>query len=96
MTKDGVRDIVINRIQEILAEIYDDTTTQVNLDTPLLDGKGVLTSIGLIQAVVDIESYFNEKNVTISLTSEEAMSKEHSPFRTVSTLVDFIFDQLQH
>ena len=95
MTKDGVRDIVINRIQEILAEIYYDTTTEVNLDTPL-DGEGVLTSLGLIQAVVDIESYFNEKNVTVSLTSEEAISKEHNPFRTVSTLVDFIFNQLQH
>lgn len=64
--------------------------TDVVDSTPLFGEHSILDSMGLVNVVVDIEAELLAKNIEISLTSENAMSRRHSPFRTVITLVDYI------
>ena len=92
MDKDNISKIVINTI----SDYYDsqDFTTKVNLETVLFGNESFLDSMGLVSIVIDIESAFLNKGIEISLTSEKAMSVRNSPFRTISTLADFIFEQI--
>jgi len=63
-------------------------------NTVLFGSESVLDSMGLVNVIVDIESRFLDENYEISLTSEKAMSRRNSPFRTISTLADFIEEQI--
>lgn len=65
----------------------------VNEQTPLFGSDSVLDSMGLVHVIVDIESRLRSNNFDVSLISEQAMSQRNSPFRTISTLADFIFSQ---
>ncbi len=66
----------------------------VDLQTKLFGDDAVLDSMGLVNIVIDVESEFLDKGIEISLTSEKAMSRSRSPFRTIETLVDFIYEQV--
>lgn len=96
MSNEKLKQIVINVIKRFFEDVRGDTTSIVTDDTVLLGDDGILDSLGLIQVVVGIESHFNDLNQTIFLTSENAMSQENSPFRTVTSLVHFIAEQLQN
>ena len=50
--------------------------------------------MGLVNVIIDIESRFLDEGYEISLTSEKAMSRRNSPFRTISTLAEFIEEQV--
>jgi hypothetical protein len=50
--------------------------------------------MGLVNVIIDIESRFLDEDIEVSLTSESAMSRRNSPFRTVETLADFIMEQI--
>lgn len=62
----------------------------INQETTLFGDDAILDSMGLVNVVIDLESEFLDKGIEISLTSEKAMSRRNSPFRTIDTLVTFI------
>jgi acyl carrier protein len=68
-------------------------SADVNEQTPLFGSDSVLDSMGLVNVIVDIESRLRSNNFDVSLISEQAMSQRNSPFRSVSTLADFILTQ---
>lgn len=92
MKKDMINKIVIETIneyfetQEINENAYDNTV--------LLGEDSVLDSMGLVNVLVDIESKLLDEEIEISLTSEKALSRRNSPFRTVKILAEFIKEQI--
>lgn len=68
-------------------------SVEVNEQTPLFGSDSVLDSMGLVHVIVDIESRLRSNNFDVSLISEQAMSQRNSPFRSISTLADFILTQ---
>jgi acyl carrier protein len=68
-------------------------SADANEQTPLFGSDSVLDSMGLVNVIVDIESRLRSNNFDVSLISEQAMSQRNSPFRSVSTLADFILTQ---
>ena len=81
---------------EIINEYFEsqDFNEKANEDTTLFGKESVLDSMGLVNVIIDIESKFLDENIEISLTSEKAMSRRESPFRTISTLAEFIEEQI--
>ncbi len=81
---------------EIINEYFEsqDFNEKANEDTTLFGKESVLDSMGLVNVIIDIESRFLDENIEISLTSEKAMSRRESPFRTISTLAEFIEEQI--
>ena len=92
MSKNKIISIIINVLNEYFKtqEIKGKSTK----DTTLLGEKSVLDSMGLVNVIIDIELKFLDEDIEISLTSEEAMSRRNSPFRTVETLADYILEQI--
>ena len=71
-----------------------DIDKNVNENTVLFGENSALDSMGLVNVIVDIEANFLDENHEISLTSEKAMSRRNSPFRTIETLAEFINEQI--
>lgn len=88
MNKQETTQIVINAVKEYI----DDANTEINENTILLGNNAVVDSIGLVNLIVDIESALSEKDFEITLTSEDAMSRRKSPFRSVDTISDYIIE----
>lgn len=90
-----------NNIVEILIRIIDeyfesqDIKENASEETVLFGKNSVLDSMGLVGVIIDIESKFLDEDIEISLTSEKAMSRRQSPFRTISTLAEFIEEQIK-
>jgi acyl carrier protein len=61
--------------------------------TALVGPDSVLDSMALVTLLLDLEQRFEEETgVTISLMSEQALSRRHSPFRSIGSLVDYILE----
>ena len=84
------------RLIDIVNEYFEteDIELKANNETILFGSDSVLDSMGLVFVIVDIEAHFLNEDLEISLTSEKAMSRRHSPFKTISTLAEFIEEQL--
>lgn len=92
-----VKENVIGIITAVVNEYYE--TQNINevatKDTVLFGKESFLDSMGLVNVIIDIESrILEEEDNEISLTSESAMSRSRSPFKTIDTLADFIMEQV--
>lgn len=62
-------------------------------DSPLVGGEAVLSSVGLVSYALDVEAAVLESfDAPITLVTEQALSRRHSPFRTVGTLADYVVE----
>lgn len=92
MGENEIKKIIIKTINEYF-EIQSINITAHN-KTVLLGENSVLDSMGLVNVIVDIEAIFFDDGIEITLTSEKAMSRRNSPFRTIETLAEFIKEQI--
>jgi len=87
---------------DILAMIYE-TFDEMNRGRPaaemleksertvILGRDGKLDSLGLVNLIVALEEKLNDRlKMDITLADERAMSQESSPFKSVTTLLDYI------
>ena len=58
-------------------------------DAALFGAPSPLDSLGLVALLIDIEEAFADQGHTIVLSDERALSQSRSPFRTISSLVDY-------
>lgn len=93
MDKLKINEIVVSCIETYLAE--NGGGIEINDNTPLIGNARLLDSMGLVNVLVDIETAFLDEDIELSLTSEAAMSRRISPFRSVGSLCNFIMNQLE-
>lgn len=92
ITREEISGLVFESIDEY-QEIYGkDIDLSRGEETRLFGGdQGALDSLGLVSLVVKIEEDVEEEfDVSISLTSEKAMSRRTSPFARIEYLIDYI------
>lgn len=93
MQKKQIEEIVFSVIHEFCND-NGISVEELSLDTPLIGSNKLLTSMGLVNVIVDIETALLDEDIEVSLTSETAMSSRISPFRSVGALCNFIARQL--
>lgn len=81
MNIEQAKAIVIGAINEALTE-----KTDVADDMPLIGGGSLLDSMKLVEVCLALEDLADEHGFEFDWTSEAAMSKSRSMFRTVTTL----------
>lgn len=87
---------IIKETLNSLNDVLPCPVQNIDLDTKLFGGDGILDSIALVMLISDMEQKIaNEFNVNIILTDEKAMSRASSPFRTVSSLINLIEEKLE-
>ena len=84
---------MVERLQQALHEESPDHTIDVNADSPLIGPQAVVSSLALVSYIVDIEAMVADSwDAEIILVNESALSRKNSPFRTVSTLADYVLE----
>ena len=93
------RDDVVKIVYQVIDDENEmrelDNKLEKSLDTAFLSKNGMLDSLGLVNFIVATEEKISDcfgKDITIA--DARAMSQKNSPFRTVNTLVDYIWELL--
>jgi acyl carrier protein len=93
------RDELTHLVLDVLSEILDSRGFEVQEDlgpeTVLLGRSAVVDSLGLVSIAMEVEQrLLDDHRLKVSLTGEKAMAAEASPYRSVSSLVDFAAAEL--
>jgi acyl carrier protein len=94
------RNIVLELVQTILKELGEDLEIEglsaTDEQTRLFGSRSALDSMGLVNLITDIEEKLSdEHDIHITLASQSAMSRTHSPFRKVGSCVNYIMELIE-
>jgi acyl carrier protein len=93
MTKPEITTIVLNQVEQLRDTLPDNQKFYVNPTTILFGTGSSIDSLSLVSVIVDLEMLFSsEHNIDISLTDDRAMMRDISPFDSIQTLIDYIFE----
>ena len=93
MTKQEITAIVINQVEQLNETFSEVQKITVNENTVLFGNGSSIDSLSLVSVIVDLEMLFSDEyGFDISLTDDRAMTREISPFDSVTSLVDYIFE----
>lgn len=91
MTRDRVESIVIAALREVGESTGSEGLENPTPQTKLFGKAGLLGSLGMINLILELEeTLFEEFGVNIVIADEKALSQKRSPFRDVSSLVNYI------
>ena len=95
-THERIFQAVFLAVDELNQQLAADQQVDKAPDTVLLGKAASLDSIGLVSLIVGAEEKVGDEfGTTITLADDRAMSQKKSPFRTIGTLVDYIFMLLE-
>jgi len=63
---------------------------RATIDSVLYGAGSPLDSLGLVSLLIEVEEGLRDRGVEITLSDERALSQKHSPFRSATSLVDYI------
>jgi len=93
MTKKEITQIVINQIEQLNDTLPGTQREIINTNSILFGYGSSIDSLSLVSVIVDLETLFSEEyGYEISLTDDRAMTREISPFDSIASLVDYIFE----
>lgn len=96
MIENNIPDVVVKSLKEILDFSNPDTNREFNQDSVIFGPGGLLDSMGLVTLITDLEEKLEDEfGVSLILADERAMSQKKSPFRTVSSLAQYISTLMQ-
>ena len=89
--------IMVKLLDAALAEEHvsdgEARTLRATRSSPLVGPDAVVTSLGLVSFITDVESTLaQDHNIELTLVSEQALSRSRSPFRTIETLADYVLE----
>lgn len=86
-----VRAVVYRAVDEINEELPDVQQLIKHPSTVLFGPDATIDSMALVSFIVAVEEEIHDEfGLSVTLVDEKAMSMEHSPFRTLSTFVDYV------
>jgi acyl carrier protein len=83
-----------DKIFKALAALLKDKPISVSDDTPLIGDNKALNSMELLELCLSLEDIASSLNFEFDWTSEEAMSRSRSMFRTAGTLANEFLSQM--
>lgn len=93
MTREQYVGIVSQSFVSTASEAGVELPIEVSESTALVGLHSVLDSMGLVTLVLDVEQRLEEQaGLNLSLMDEQALSRSHSPFRSIGSLVDYIVE----
>ena len=93
MERKDILKIVLDQVELLKETFSKEQQFEVNDNTILFGKNSNIDSLSLVSLIVDLESiFFDEFNLEISLTDDNAMTRKISPFDTISTLTDYILE----
>lgn len=84
---------MVRMLQQTLDERSEGVVVQASSTLPLVGPEAVVSSMGLVTFITDVESMLEQQHqMDVALVSEQALSRRNSPFRTIETLADYVLE----
>ena len=90
MNKIEIKEIVLTNVRELVDTFDEKDQFSIDENTVLFGEDSSIDSLSLVSIIVDLETYFTDEGFELSLTDDQAMTREISPFDSVQNLVDYI------
>lgn len=91
MSNKKIENLIFNAVEEINSQLPDEKQLNKSTKTTLFGREGNLDSLELVNLVVTIEQNIEDIfDLNITIADERAMSQQHSPFRTIGSLTNYI------
>jgi acyl carrier protein len=87
--------LIKNEIFFVITELIQDKTQAINDDTPLIGGESLLDSMKLVELCLTLEDKATDLGFEFDWTSDAAMSKSRSMFRTAASLAAEFINQME-
>jgi len=88
--REEIKNIIIQVLEEFKDQREIDIRGDLDYNTPLFGKEAQFDSIGIVMFMVAVEQAIEEKlGFRISLSDENAMIYDPSPYKNVSSLVDY-------
>ena len=78
-----------------IAQLLENKSLTVTDDMPLIGGEGVLDSMKLVELCLALEDKAADMGFEFDWTSDAAMSRSRSMFRTAGSLASEFFSQME-
>jgi acyl carrier protein len=95
LSEDRIRAVVMTAMQAANLSRDPDSQLTVAPDAPVFGPDSPLDSLGLVALLLDIEEDLVAIGCHIVLSDERAMSQKRSPFRSVSSIAEYISSVIQ-
>lgn len=96
VTRESIKECLISVLQELGEDLDLPELKEANESTRLFGARSPLDSMNLVNFIAEVEDRLaDDFDVSISLASESAMSRTHSPFRSVSSCVDYVMELIE-
>jgi len=79
----------------VISELLEDKSLEVTDEMPLIGSKSVLDSMRLVELPLALEDKASEMGFEFDWTSDAAMSRSRSMFRTAGSLADEFISQME-
>jgi hypothetical protein len=95
LSEDRIRAVVMTAMQAANLSRDPDAQLTIAPDAPVFGPDSPLDSLGLVALLLDIEEDLVAIGCHIVLSDERAMSQKRSPFRSVSSISEYISSVIQ-
>ncbi len=93
MERNALIAMMLKALHDALADQGTGLARDVFPTSTLVGPEAVVTSMGLVSFITDVESLLaQDYSFEVTLVSEQALSRKNSPFRTIETLADYILE----
>ena len=90
-----IQNMILNCLRNLNEESDEEDRFEIREDMKLIGSDSDVDSMALVTLIMDIETaVLDEHGEDISMVTEEAMSRSRSPFRSVTTLTEYVGDLL--
>ncbi|MDG2297650.1 MAG: acyl carrier protein [Gammaproteobacteria bacterium] len=87
--------IIKSEIIQAIQSLIEDSSVELNESTALLGGDGLMDSMSLVELCLILEDKASELGFEFDWTSDSAMSRSRSMFRSVGSLTDEMIRQME-
>lgn len=96
MIEESILDIILKSLKEITEFSNNNVSCELDQGSVIFGPGGLLDSMGLVTLITDLEEKLEDEfGVSLILADERAMSQKKTPFRTVSSLAQYINTLMQ-
>jgi acyl carrier protein len=93
--KERLVDLIVSDVKELGDQDQVELPTNLTPATPLFGESGFLDSMSLVSLVVAVEQAIEDQfGKIVSLADEKALSRHHSPYRTIGSLAEYAAGEL--
>tara|TARA_B110000196_G_scaffold320279_1_gene341593 strand:- start:2158 stop:2466 length:309 start_codon:yes stop_codon:yes gene_type:complete len=95
-TRNDIANTVLETLRELGEDIKNSDLITADETTRLFGARSPLDSMNLVNFIADVEERLSDDfEIDITLANQSAMSRTHSPFRRVSSCIDYIMELIK-